>query len=164
MQEYRIKALAYQQVQTFNPLDHVILYPFVWDDKEAVVGGASRFDTKPQLAGEPDRTIWRVEMQKGVWPRGLDPAKRNFVTFGYQTTEEVRPEEFEPRRRGYFHLPFGTKPNDLLLTTAEEAARRFTTSFAVKRTVLAIMNLTGQRPICLEWYCRSDGKILAIDF
>lgn len=165
LNEYRERLAAFPSKD--GKEGFVILYPFVWEDENLVVGGSSRFDTPPQLAGEMDTTNWIIEMQKGRWPRGINRADGGYISFIYEGATEIGPGVFMPKAQRTIvrDASSDVTGEDHLLAVAELEAKRFTQSRHVQAAVFEIMRITGKKSVAIDWmYYRPTGRILAVDF
>ncbi len=147
--------------------DFVIVYPAVWEEKKLIVGGVCRFDTPPQISGEQDTTDWGMEMQKGRYPRIIEKSAGSYIRLEHQPAKQIVPGLTDPTQSSFTErIVSGDEvANDEFLLMVEQEAQRFVKSYEVKVAVRTLMELTGQRPLALEWYYfKPTGAILAFDF
>lgn len=147
--------------------DQVILYPYVWEDRDFIVGGAFRFDTQLQLAGERDKEIWTIEMQKGCWHRDINSDSEGYVALEYRPVIETSPGFYKDTSSRRVHkISPNVSKHDTVLAAAEiEAKNLAQRSLKFRRAISELMRITQKQPIAVEWvYHLLSGKIVAIDF
>ena len=166
VKEYLEKLNGFTRAKT-DLRDFIELYPIVWDDAGRVVGGASRFDTRPQHGGDQTRSNWVIEMQLNTWPRSLDPAKGEYILLHHAPLLHIDGELWEvvDASGRIYRRQLHVTGESHLLSIAEIEALRFTQSFPVREAIRKIMDLRGsEAAVGLEWrYHEADGKVLAID-
>jgi hypothetical protein len=150
-----------------DPIDHAIFYPFVFgeEDREGVVGGRILFSKRPSLTREQIReNSWRMELQRGRWPRGIDPNKGRFLSIdhpgmGNDMISELSRDPSQPEVKEVK----GDLNNDWLLQSAEQEGRDLTKNPIFLQAIMRIMDLTKKENIVLEFFYR-NGKIQVVDF
>jgi len=139
--------------------NYFVVYNNRWGDIGKIIGGnifylSDMYSCGPYTPDIDDISdTWRLELQKGTWPRDIGRNPHDFVSMQKPSLtyniETIYPENYDW--------------NDTFMRAARDAALRFIRNSAMRESIGELMSVTGKKEVALNWEFYR-GVLTPLDF